>query len=309
MNHLDDYCVSVPDEEDPKVAVGGNAAGSSDGTELARKISRKRTRTRRRATAPRDLIPLLEARERFFQKPEKYFDSFASPILFLRSSGKEVPQKFPKYLTGPDYPVPVSVQQKEEEDPIDFWDIYMPFEEGSTSSSTSDSETDPIAEMRPVRRRKALSRWPPYGLDYGLSADSWMSPTLRRSEVILPWVRVYVPAEDASEPEEVILDFESLGIGDEPSTEHRGRRTRRHRWKPSAENTVLENQAMEMVSVMHRACFFGREKGFGQNRVKLVRIPAPGVSALDESLNPGCATKAVEEEAGRWLSGVLNTAM
>ncbi|GAD93695.1 conserved hypothetical protein [Paecilomyces variotii No. 5] len=312
---LDDYCLRMQDKDDSNVAAGDNAGGNSDGTELGQRVSRKRTRARGRATAPRDLIPLLAARARFFQKPEKYFDAFASPILFLRSPGKEVPLKPPKYLTGPEYPVPVSVQPKEDKDMIDFWDIYMPVKEdssGSPSTSGSEisgSEIDPADGMRPVRRRKALSRWPPYGLDYGLSADSWMSPTLRRSQVTLPWVRIYVPGEDATEAEEVILDFESLDIGDEPGTEQRGRRPRRHRGKPTFDNTVLESQAAEMVSVMHRACFFGREKGFGQNRVKLIRVPAQGISTLDESLSPGCATKTAQEETGRWLSGMLNTAM
>ncbi|KAJ9258879.1 hypothetical protein DTO195F2_5117 [Paecilomyces variotii] len=301
---LDDYCVSLPDEVDPDVAVRDNGEKESNGVEAAKKPPRQRTR--RPAAAPGDLVPLLDAREKFFLKPEKYFDPFASPILFLRSAGKEVPLEFPKYLTGPDYPVPVSAQPKEEEEPIDFWDIYMPPEDESTSPSTSGSEIDPIADMKPVRRRKALSRWPPYGLDYGLSADSWTSPSIRRSQVTLPWVRLYVPGERITEPEEVILDFESLGIEDEAETEEEGRRTRRRRGKPVIEKTVLENQATEMVSVMHRACFFGREKGFGQNRVKLVRIPAQGTSASDERSTPTGANKAAEEEAGRWLSGILS---
>jgi hypothetical protein len=49
-----------------------------------------------------------------------------------------------------------------------------------------------------------------------------------------------------------------------------------------------------MVSVMRRACFFGREKGFGERRVGLVR----GVGEL-QGLGIG-------EEVGGWFEGIFD---
>ncbi|KAK4549575.1 hypothetical protein LTR36_006572 [Oleoguttula mirabilis] len=45
------------------------------------------------ATSALDAISrsLLQLRKRVFQKPEHYFDPFASPLLFLRSAGRDVP--------------------------------------------------------------------------------------------------------------------------------------------------------------------------------------------------------------------------
>lgn len=301
---LDEYCISLPDDTDTNVSVGDKEGKDSNVSEPNKKALAKKTK---RHVAPLDLVPLLKAREKFFHKPDNYFDAFASPILFLRSAGRDVPETFPKYLTGPDYPVPVSVHQEEEEDLIDFWDIHTSPDEESTTPPVSGPEVDPTAGMKPIRRRKALSRWPPYGLDYGLSADSWTSHRVRRLQVTLPWVRLFVPGKHVTEPEEVIVDFEGPCLEDEPDQEKQGRKTRRRRRPAGAEDTVLEIQATEMVSVMHRACFFGQEKGFGQNRVKLVRVPAQGISPSADSSTPVWWNETVEEEAGRWLHSILNS--
>lgn len=69
----------------------------------------------------------------------------------------------------------------------------------------------------------------------------------------LPWVRVYV---DGAEGE--------------------------------GKGSVLADQGEEMVSLMRRACFFGREKGFGERRVSLVRE---------------CG--GLGEDVGRWFEGVF----
>ncbi|KAB8073904.1 hypothetical protein BDV29DRAFT_174739 [Aspergillus leporis] len=82
---LDEYCVRSTDD--------------------CNAVSKKRGKER--DSSPRDLVPLLKARERFFATPERYFDAFASPILFLRDPGMDVPRTFPEYLTGSGYPVPV----------------------------------------------------------------------------------------------------------------------------------------------------------------------------------------------------------
>ncbi|KAL2001044.1 hypothetical protein VTN02DRAFT_2303 [Thermoascus thermophilus] len=224
---LDEYC-TIP-----------QAAEVGDDTEpqQARRPPPSRRNAQRRAAAPpEDLVPLLEARERFFLSAERYFDAFASPILFLRSAGADVPRAFPTYHTGPEYPVPVlktpELLLEEEEQPLGLQRAHRGWE--------SDD-----GEEKPVRRVKALSRWPPFGLDYDVGPATRSALGPRRLAVTLPWVRVLVP----------------------------GRKGRRR--------TVLARQAEEMVSAMQRACFFGLEKGFGEHRVQLIVVPEAARPAGD----------------------------
>lgn len=211
---LDDYCITDADADSEK--------------------SSKRHKKHKKVSPP-DLIPLLEARQTYFSSFSRCFDPFASPILLLRSAGRDVPKTFPKYLTGADYPVPVLENDITSGLDEESWDGNM----GITLDPPS-----------PIRRRKALSRWPPYGLDYGSSGPSWSGPDygVKRLEIELPWVRVFSSDNSLSD-----------GVG------------KPHYKNSMARSTVLGHQAEEMVSVMQRACFWGREKGFGERRVTLLR--------------------------------------
>ncbi|KAJ6160936.1 hypothetical protein N7470_004332 [Penicillium chermesinum] len=122
-----------------------------------------------------------------------------------------------------------------------------------------------------IRRRKALSRWPPYGLDYGISRGIWSGPRfgVKRLEVTLPWIRLLT---DDVVPGATLSDHGSEGA----------KRKDAHS-RPS----VLAQQGEEMVSVLRRACFWGQEKGVGERRVTLSRTHA----------NPA-------DEAGRWFDGI-----
>lgn len=71
---LDECCIRIPEVIDgPK------------------KNSKKKAS---KAVAMPDLVPLLEARKQLFSSFERYFDAFASLILFLRSAGRDVPKAF-----------------------------------------------------------------------------------------------------------------------------------------------------------------------------------------------------------------------
>lgn len=229
---LDEYCATEP---------------LSDGRTPAKWSSKRKIY---RATAPSDLISLLAAREKFFTSPERFFDAFASPVLFLRSAGRDVPRAFPEYLTGPGYPVPVLKNVRQV---MGALDASLSDSELAEQDELSNAETGHTT----TRRRKALSRWPPYGLDYGSSGGSgrgWGTNEVKRLEVTLPWVRVYV---DSAEGE--------------------------------GKGSVLADQGEEMVSVMRRACFFGREKGFGERRVTLVR-----------------EFGSLGENVGGWIGGIFD---
>ncbi|KAL4733166.1 hypothetical protein BDV11DRAFT_95420 [Aspergillus similis] len=277
--------------------------------------------SRRRRHAPKDLVPLLEARERFFASHERYFDSFASPILFLRSPGKDTPKVFPRYRTGPEYPVPVRVVGEDDpEEELDLWDPYELYDEIDSSNSKSSALDSEGQEVRPpARRRKALSRWPPYGLDYGNSGppERYSRQPIKRLDVTLPWVRIFTFADQQSKestrsstndsPNASIPTSQVSAVDD---TQGHKAPTKRRRTR---NDTVLSHQATEMVDVMRRACFFGRERGFSEKRVTLSSL---GVSSSDTS-TPDAATSGPEQpeyisgaiamRTGGWLAEALDS--
>lgn len=225
---LDEYCTTE------QLSASTNASHRPQG----KPNKRASKKSPHRATAPSDLVPLLAAREAFFSSPERCFDAFASPILFLRSAGRDVPRAFPEYMTGPEYAVPVLKNASES----------TGVQHGALDGSLSDQEINSLnseegelseaeAGHTTVRRRKALSRWPPYGLDYGAGGGrGWGGNGVRRLQMTLPLVKVYVAGAEGE-----------------------------------GKGTILADQGEEMVSVMRRACFFGQEKGVGERRVNLVR--------------------------------------
>ncbi|KOS40405.1 hypothetical protein ACN38_g8763 [Penicillium nordicum] len=249
---LDEYCTRESTITDTKTTLAGdnkNTTASSTAT------SKNKRQPRKKAPTPPDLVPLLQARSKFFSTPERCFDSFASPILFLRSAGRDVPRTFPQYLTGPEYPVPVlkentrrTAEQYEASDDS-VW--------GQDVCPDMDADSVDGIGATVTRRRKALSRWPPYGLDYGLSGNTFSGPGdgVGRLEMALPWVRVFSRGDGAA-----------LGSGSLSSS---GIEMKKKTREVGNGSTVLARQADEMVSAMRRACFWGREKGVGERRVTL----------------------------------------
>lgn len=230
----------------------------------AQPVKTKQPSRHRKKAAPFDLVPLLNTRKYLFETPSKYFDSFASPMLFLRSAGKDVPKIMPEYLTGPEYPVPVLKTPVTEEELIDLWDIQMHVEEEPKNAEPKTTEDITLVEERPSRRRKALSRWPPYGLDAGNDGRSrFAKPT--RLQITLPWVRFFARLGASEEPSDAVSD--SLEHDSNPP------KARAISRKSTTENSsVLATQAKNMVSVMRRACFWGEEAGNGDERVTLRNV-------------------------------------
>lgn len=282
---LDDFCTVDPKKVDQVLA----RIKESDSTirldtekemALAESVAKIKRKSRRiKAPAPPDLVPLLEAREQLFDTPSRYFDSFASPLLFLRSPGKDAPKRFPKYLTGPEYPVPVL----EKLDPLDVLEDVLQFDEEIADESEIVVPEQPETRKKPARHRKNLLRWPPYGLDYGSNEPSWKRKGIRRLEVTLPWVHVYVHSSK-SEP-----------LAESASGREEQLASSQDRKANNIQETVLARQADEMVSVMRRACFWGREAGHGEKRVRLTRLRS-GALTYDSADDLSVVT-----EAGEWL--------
>lgn len=303
---LDGYCLSPP-EINGDEGTGTAATASSDDEQVTKKRVGRRKSKKEPTTAQPDLMPLLEARRRFFRKPDNYFDSFASPALFLRSAGKDCPSDFPAYLVGPDYPVPVLERSIPEE-------LNM--------------EEEFVVPERPIRRRKAISRWPPYGLDYQMSGERRIvsgAGASRTVKIELPWVRLFVHSNKpdpeqkndpsgASEDSEITRGVEKLDLDASPSGEtdstpapegrNGGRRSRKRPTEAGlAEESVLAAQGVEMVSLLHAACFFGREKGFGEERAKLIRMPIPG----EQDISPSEHDLRLNDRNGEAFSGTAES--
>ncbi|KAL4792446.1 hypothetical protein BDV19DRAFT_380821 [Aspergillus venezuelensis] len=262
---------------------------------------------RKKRYAPRDLVPLLKARERFFEKHEKYFDPFASPILFLRSPGKDTPKVYPRYVKGPEHTVPLLVS--EEPEGLELWDAYGPENTGSEYMQGLESELDYLEDQdsdngnaAPIRRRKALSRWPPYGLDYGAFGPPgrYSRENVEKVEVVLPWVNVFHRTSQQPAPGETSYPTP-------PPTSESGLEETDQDIKPpirrrrSQNETVLEHQATEMVEVMRRACFWGREKGIGEERVTLSSVVVPD-TANEKGIGELPAKEEIDALALEWLA-------
>ncbi|RDW93337.1 uncharacterized protein DSM5745_00659 [Aspergillus mulundensis] len=270
---------------------------------------------RRKRHVPKDLVPLLEARERFFANLERYFDSFASPILFLRSPGKDTPKVFPRYQTGPEYPVPVRVVgQEDPEEELEIWDPYVLHDEIRSPKDRAPDFGSLLEDQPPARRRKALSRWPPYGLDYGAGGppERYSRQPIERLDVTLPWVRIFTFTEQQSK-ESTSTSTNDLPTPPPTPSEESERQDVFEYKEPvkrrrTRNDTVLSHQATEMVDVMRRACFFGRERGFGEERVTLshISVPssdpsAPGVLSSSHA-NSEYGSKEATTLAGGWLT-------
>lgn len=291
---LDEYC-AISEEEQRKYQQQDEYAdagldsdmtlgsGPNSDPELHGVIPGLYRRTRRgRKTpsiAPPDLIPLLEARQSLFYIAQQYFDPFASPMLFVRSPATGIPSKFPQYLTGSEYPVPV-LQSKlhPEEMPLDLWDAIDMQDEGELQGADdgwrgmSDGISLPTLHI-PLFRRKIL-RWPPFGLDYGLSSATWIHPNrrLKRLEMTLPYVHIFFRDPNTT-----------------TNKASKKPKQKPHKKRKQAPETILAHQANDMAQALRRACFFGREKGFAEAGVLISRIAGEHWPAY------------AEEEAGWWL--------
>ncbi|PYH84974.1 hypothetical protein BO82DRAFT_275723 [Aspergillus uvarum CBS 121591] len=320
---LDEHCLlTMPDATDSSPATMSTAAPAADAKTPKKRTSVGRTNTP--PTAPHDLIPLLKARRLYFTASERYFDAFASPILFLRSAGKDVPRTFPEYLIGPEYPIPV-LQPKTSQEIFEesIYKYYPSLSDSSMSALSAHSESPttspPLSPMlaylsqkaaaaaaaaataeeeyrddeetnqTAIRRRKSVSRWPPYGLDYGISGPAVLNHPnrgVKRLDVTLPWVRVFARGEAVKNAEPGVPAPAPVKkiLAKRKSTVAR-RKTHTER--------VLAQQAVDMVDIMQRACFWGREKGFGESRVTLVRV------------GEGTWPTSAERYAGEWLRDVM----
>lgn len=297
-------------------------------------LTRYGTDTRSVLSAAQEIIKL---RGKLFKTPSAYFDPFASPLLFLRAPGRDTPlgstvgdqlvsemgsdegdgehgdydafgpsdEHWPR--AGPSPTTAVSKSESE------FQASPSPTMAATAESSTpprnaaedttesmfvsdesppTPSPTDP---PRPPRRRKVLRRWPSVG---------------RPESVMLPYVQVFVQAQSESNGPPAPIPRSDAP----PATDTN-----------KGLSALMRAQGTELAELMRRACFYGREKGFAEERVLLCEQGHRGAGRVgarapeSPHLDPGSpdssgpwkgdgepATQTIMwEKAVRWAGGMF----
>ena len=248
----------------------------------------------------------LKLRAKLFSTPSAYFDPFASPTLFLRAPGRDTPLEG----IGAGGLVREFDLDVEDDGYVDQ-DYFEPFDaNGSPSGSGqqdyrsfpasravsavsppshseggNETETSlesgvpppasPTEAIHPPRRRKVLRRWPPVG---------------RPESVTLPYVKIFVRAQSPSRLDETHSTDPGMSQG---------------------HSALMRTQGAELVELMRRACFFGREKGYAEERVQLheqggaeVEGSSPSEAQSEEadsSMASSRTAPCMQESAVRWI--------
>ena len=209
---------------------------------------------------------LINLRTNLFRTPSGYFDPFASPVLFLRAPGRDTP------LTKSAAPDDVSAERMMNGTPIRYGE-----EEGEVGVLEDDERHDygpyddewHAVETTDIRNReyridgtsvvkRAVER-----SDYGSSelaedesvggsgeVSSALAP--RRRKVLQRWPPIVQPDEALLPPVHVFLGSTVQQQEDIPDI-----------------LPVTRLQGLEIVDLLRRACFWGREKSFAEERVLL----------------------------------------
>ncbi|EXJ80911.1 hypothetical protein A1O3_07199 [Capronia epimyces CBS 606.96] len=197
---------------------------------------------------------LIRLRAKLFETPSSYFDPFASPMLFLRAPGRDTPLG----NTVGDRLVAAMGLDHSDGGEWDHDEDAGILPRGSTTQAPTsltpaatddqtagaglvpdDSAASSTVSKPTPRRRKVLHRWPAVG-----NPDS----------VLLPHVKVFVQGQGQRRGATVTTGSDGkaqpvdVGLG---------------------LAALMRTQGIELAELMRRACFFGRERGFAEERVLL----------------------------------------
>jgi hypothetical protein len=218
---------------------------------------------------------LTMLRSKLFKTPSAYFDPFASPMLFLRAPGRDTPlaTTVGDQLVS-EMGVDASSRRYVDSDP----DSFGPYDDewqdsrsssaltssgSSTSAETASSDITTDADLQfnsalPPRRRKVLRRWPAVGIPEAAA---------------LPQVKIFVQAESASPQPDADNKAPDLARG---------------------HAALMRAQGKELTELMRRACFIGREKSYGEERVEFQLCDPSQAAAMHQS--------AIEWVAQSWAN-------
>ena len=245
---------------------------------------------------------LVDVRTKLFASPSAYFDPFASPTLFLRAPGRDTPRTHAEALGMLDDEMGLRDRTAAEDDweaiggRDEYWDgvsekpsrttsvpptteldtltealgtdSFGPYDDDHPSSTTAPppspetpntSSSSPSIESssgpKQTRRRKVLRRWPPLGPP---------------ENVVLPFFNIFVSPPSQSTPSSPPDGVQDVDEG---------------------MNTLFRMQGTELADLLRRACFYGREKGVGEERVLLTHF-----TGLEEGGNVDGSEKEGDEE-------------
>ncbi|KAI1611983.1 hypothetical protein EDD36DRAFT_271114 [Exophiala viscosa] len=226
---------------------------------------------------------LIKLRAQLFPTPSSYFDPFASPVLFLRAPGRDTPLS---NTVGDQMVEDLGLDEIRGGYGSDNLPRSSKGDSTSASASAAPAPGDPnptfvsdimtsatTSSQTPRRRRKVLQRWPSVG---------------RPESTLLPRVKVFVGAlQNHPDAESQFVD---------PRLGH---------------TALMRAQGSELVELMRRACFFGREKGFAEDRVQLHDEPAITAESAEEVDSYGktssSTASSMPESAVKWAQAMFRS--
>lgn len=239
------------------------------------------------AAAARELIKL---RTRIFRTPSGYFDSFASPVLFLRAPGRDTPTTKTAMPLEEDLGVTDKTIMRYGDDEDDSETIeyknnaFGPYDDDwhtigipSTSNKHTASETSSVIDSSPSTENSNtpleqpltdLSYWTPRNI-----SEQPPSSSPRRRKVLRRWPPI-------AQPEDVVLPYINIILNKPDSSNYADINETHH----TDLSPVLRSQGLELLELLRRACFWGREKSFAEERVTLTEISADNVKDQDKIL-------------------------
>jgi len=238
---------------------------------------------------------LVNLRARLFKTPSAYFDPFASPLLFLRAPGRDTPQETKGDVLMREMGIE-RVEEIADESFGPYDDDWGQSKSSSTASSTVDPESSskskstleeasakfvpdiiapehsatlPPQPTEPPRRREVLRRWPSIG---------------RPEDVLLPHTKIFLHSPSVGETKELTNHALNNHQNSDVNLEN-------------GLQALLHAQDTEFAELMRRACFYGREIGFANERVMVQEVPSVGLE--------GHKGSSLYQHAVHWANEIL----
>ncbi|KAK5092990.1 hypothetical protein LTR70_000543 [Exophiala xenobiotica] len=215
---------------------------------------------------------LVQLRTSLFRTPSGYFDHFASPILFLRAPGRDTPltKTAAPVDTGPRFVEGTPMRYGEEDDEVGIVEYDGRPDFGPYDDDWHAIETKRIREQEyrhdtvssnatstPTGSQQSASSGDQHSASAGSStASSPQDVTPRRRKVLRRW-------PPNAQPEDVTLPQINIFLT-RPAPSRVGDHDR---YQTADITPVTWPQGMELAELLRRACFWGRDQTFADERV------------------------------------------
>lgn len=228
---------------------------------------------------------LIRVRTSLFATPSAYFDSFASPTLFLRAPGRDTP------LTKTAAPAEEAIPLEKGElirygDGVEeiglvttpvHEDAFGPYDDDlhamssnapspnmpTTLDSNTEADVEIVSQGHSEQLPTDLSYWQP-----GPRQEKHQSQT-RRRKVLRKW-------PPHAHPEDVLLPEINIVLHELDLT----------KLSDAGILPVSHTQGLELVDLLRRACFWGREKSFAEERVVLTKLESGNAITMQNEVIP-----------------------